>query len=217
MPVCKVSVLALFFLMFSIKQLNAQTICLNMIVKDEEKVIQRCLESVKPLINYWVIVDIGSSDRTREIICETLKDIPGQLHERAWHNFAVNRNEALDLAKGKGDFLLFIDADEVFVYGEKFQFPKLDKDAYFFRVKNMENEHILSEYLRLLLINNRLNWNWKGVLHEDLYCTEAKTGGLMEEIINHSRTKEGARGQDPQKYLKDAQEQTTAREWLLKY
>lgn len=201
----KLAFFVLFFLFFPMNLLKAQTICLNMIVKDEEPVIQRCLESVKPLIDYWVIVDTGSRDSTREIIYKTLKDIPGELHERVWHNFEVNRNEALDLAKGKGDFLLFIDADEVFVYDERFELPKLDKDSYHFVIKNVVNERVFSEYLRTLLINNHLNWKWEGVIHEVICCPEAKTNAVMEGIVNHSKTQEGARAQDPQKYLKDAQ------------
>jgi glycosyltransferase involved in cell wall biosynthesis len=39
-----------------------KTICLNMIVKGESRVIQRALASVKHLIDYWVIVDTGSTD-----------------------------------------------------------------------------------------------------------------------------------------------------------
>ncbi|MEN9654269.1 MAG: hypothetical protein RL235_381, partial [Chlamydiota bacterium] len=71
------------------------TICLNMIVKDESRVILRCLESVRPLIDSWVIVDTGSTDTTKQIITEYLSNIPGELHERAWQNFAASRNEAL--------------------------------------------------------------------------------------------------------------------------
>ena len=182
-----------------------QTICLNMIVKNESKVIERCLASVKPLIDYWVIVDTGSGDNTCDIIRKTMAQIPGELHERPWQNFEVNRNEALDLAKGKGDFLLFIDADEVLVYDENFQFPKLDRDFYYFNIKNEKSGSITSEYLRVLLINNHLNYRWEGVIHECLNVNNAKSYALMTKIFNLSRTNEGARAQDPQKYLNDAQ------------
>ena len=64
-----------------------KTLCLNMIVKNESHVIKRCLDSVKPIIDYWVIFDTGSTDGTQRIIQEVLKDIPGQLHERPWVNF----------------------------------------------------------------------------------------------------------------------------------
>src|SRR5215475_3170087 len=87
-------------------------ICLNMIVKNERHVIQRALASVKPFIDYWVIVDTGSFDETKELIRDSLKDIPGELHERPWKNFGHNRSEALSLARGKADYILFLDADD---------------------------------------------------------------------------------------------------------
>jgi len=100
-----------------------KTICLNMIVKDENHVITRCLESVKSLIDYWVIVDTGSQDGTQDTIKNFLKDIPGELYERPWVNFGHNRNEALALAQDKSDYILFIDADDQLVFSEELSLP----------------------------------------------------------------------------------------------
>lgn len=175
-----------------------KTICLNMIVKDESKVIKRSLQSVKPLIDYWVIVDTGSTDGTQKIIREFMKDIPGELHERPWVDFARNRNEALSLAKGRGDYVLFIDADEEFTYAEDFTRPKLELDSYL-----VEVEHSGSRYYRKQLINNRFNWKWYGVVHEFIGSTQATTEGKLEGVTNVYRS-EGCRSQDPNKYLNDA-------------
>ncbi len=73
------------------------------------------------------------------------KDIPGELHERPWVDFATNRNEALFLAKDRGDYLLFIDADETAVFSSDFQMPVLEKDFYScsYRHGNLENQRIL--------------------------------------------------------------------------
>ena len=60
------------------------TICLNMIVKDEAHVIRRCLDSVRPLIDTWCILDTGSSDGSQELIRQHLRDLPGQLRQSAW-------------------------------------------------------------------------------------------------------------------------------------
>ena len=87
-------------------------LCLNMIVKNEALVIRRCLDSVRPIIDHWVIVDTGSTDGTQDIIREHLRDLPGELHERPWRNFAHNRSEALELARGRSDYTLIIDADD---------------------------------------------------------------------------------------------------------
>jgi glycosyltransferase involved in cell wall biosynthesis len=107
-----------------------KTICLNMIVKNESHVIERCLESVKKIIDYWVIVDTGSEDGTQEIIKQVLKDIPGELHERPWINFEYNRNEALSLALDKADYIFFIVADDRLIFGEDFALPELEAEGY---------------------------------------------------------------------------------------
>ena len=173
-------------------------ICLNMIVKDETPVIKRCLESVKPLIDYWVIVDTGSTDGTQEMIKEFMKDIPGELHERPWVDFAHNRNEALEFAKGKAQYLLLIDADEELTYAKEFKLPPLDKDFYY-----ITTSYGGMEYKRIQLIKNHLNWKWVGVVHEALHSPEAKTNDVLQGITNIARP-EGNRSKDPQKFQKDA-------------
>ena len=47
--------------------INIPKICLNMIVKNESKVITRLLESVSPIIDTYCICDTGSTDDTKEI------------------------------------------------------------------------------------------------------------------------------------------------------
>lgn len=175
-----------------------KTICLNMIIKDESPVIRRCLESVKPIIDYWVIVDTGSTDGTQEIVKEFMKDIPGELHERPWKNFGHNRNEALSLAKGKGDYVLIIDADETLDYKPGFTLPPLQMDFYY-----IMTEFGGTNYVRNQLIKNSLNWKWVGVLHEVLCCDEAFTCQTLPLIANFVRP-DGNRSTDPLKYHKDA-------------
>jgi hypothetical protein len=154
---------------------EAPRICLNMIVKNESHVIERCLESVKPLIDYWVIVDTGSEDKTQEIIKKMMQGIPGELHERAWINFEHNRNEALALAKDKADYLFFIDADDILSLGKDFKKADLDRDFYFVRLKIKE-----LFYDRIQLVKSSFDWKWVGVVHEIIECAEAKTSANLE-------------------------------------
>ena len=90
-------------------------ICLSMIVKNEVAVLPRLIRSLKDYVDYYVVVDTGSSDETIALIRREMSKygIDGEVHERPWVNFGVNRQQALELAveSGKADWLLVIDAD----------------------------------------------------------------------------------------------------------
>ncbi len=60
------------------------TIGLAMIVRNEARIIERCLESVRGFIDHWTIVDTGSRDGTPGIIRECLHGIPGVVYDRPW-------------------------------------------------------------------------------------------------------------------------------------
>lgn len=178
--------------------LEASTICLNMIVKNEKHVIERCLASVKPFIDYWVIVDTGSSDGTQSVIKEFMKDIPGELHEKPWVNFEHNRNEALKFAQGKSDYILFIDADDMLSIDPNFTKKPLQKDAYYLKI-----EYGGTSYQRIQLIKDHSDYSWVGVVHEVLISETPKSSevlnGVTMKIIGG-----GDRSKDTQKSLKDA-------------
>ena len=176
------------------------TICLNMIVRDESSVIRRCLDSVKPLIDYWVIVDTGSNDGTQEIIQETLKDIPGELHELPWKNFAHNRTEALALAKGKGDFALLIDADEQVVIEKGFLPPDKNEQVYITDI-----HYKTAVFHRELFVNNHLEWYWEGILHEQIYCRSKLEKVIVAKNVYNLSTPDGNRSMNPRKYQIDAE------------
>lgn len=192
-------IITLSFL-FSSEPTSKKKICLNMIVKDEKPVIERSLNSVKPFIDYWVIVDTGSTDGTQDIIKRCLKDIPGELHERPWVDFAHNRNEALNLARDKSDYLLFIDADETLTIPQGFQRPSLIFDCYTAYVQQASHS-----CQRVLLITNTLNWRWVGVLHEELTSSIDVKSALFSDIFINAKAADGHRSQDPMKLYKDAQ------------
>ncbi|MDP1608969.1 MAG: glycosyltransferase [Chlamydiales bacterium] len=172
-------------------------ICLNMIVKNEASVIERCLLSVRKFIDYWVIADTGSTDGTQQIIRRVLKDIPGELHERPWVNFAHNRNEVLSFSKQKGDYILLIDADECLEYAPSFSLPKLDKDVYGI-IHRSEN----IEFQRGFLLNNHIPWVWVGVIHEEPKAPTQVSVGFLASIVNVC-LQDGNRSQDPEKFIKD--------------
>ncbi|MCH9613346.1 MAG: hypothetical protein SP1CHLAM54_03450 [Chlamydiia bacterium] len=173
-----------------------------MIVKDEQDVIERCLTSVKGLIDYWVIVDTGSSDRTIEIIKQCMQDIPGELHQRPWKNFGYNRNEALELALGKGEYILFLDADETLSIDENFSLNGLNQLAYLALGKCGGNR---PDFYRKLLVKSCEYWRWQGVIHEQLRHTKkALPSKVLPGIRIMADHEDGNRAKDPNKHLKDA-------------
>lgn len=196
-------VVFLFLILLSVSDASEKkTICLNMIVKDEKDVIERCLNSAKPLIDYWVIFDTGSTDGTQDAIRECMKGIPGELHESPWVNFEHNRNEALEVAKKRGDYIMWIDADEVLLYDDDFEIPKLEKDFYHMIVRQLD----AADARRCAVIRSDLDWKWVGVLHEVLHCDQARTHDLIRGVMNICNSATGARSKLPPevKYMKDA-------------
>jgi tetratricopeptide (TPR) repeat protein len=92
-------------------------IWLNMIVKNEEKNIIRCLTSVAPFISRWVICDTGSTDNTKNLIEGFLrreKGIIGDIFSFEFKNFEQARNLALEFvcqSADPSDYILLCDAD----------------------------------------------------------------------------------------------------------
>lgn len=177
------------------------SVCLNMIVKDEGKIIRRCLLSLREFIDYWVIVDTGSSDNTKEIICDVLRGIPGEIHERDWVDFAANRNMALELAINKSDYILFIDADDTLEFDESFDKEALDQDAYYLLCRDP-----VIDSFRLLMIKNREGWEWKGVVHEELTPPPGPLKiQLLKGVMKNGLSRDGhASINEKERYLNDA-------------
>lgn len=84
------------------------TLSLCMIVKNEENFLERCLNSVKGLVDEIIIVDTGSTDKTKEIA----RRFTDKVFDFEWcDDFSAARNESLKHATG--DWILVLDADEV--------------------------------------------------------------------------------------------------------
>lgn len=95
------------------------TLCLNMIVKNESKIIQRLLESVAPWIDSYCICDTGSTDNTMDIIQTFFesRQIPGRIFQEPFRDFGYNRTIALKECDKMGplaQYALLLDADMVF-------------------------------------------------------------------------------------------------------
>jgi glycosyltransferase involved in cell wall biosynthesis len=190
------------------KKIDRASICLVMIVKNEAKVIEKCLASVKDYIDYWVICDTGSSDGTQDLIKSTMESygIKGELHQSEWKDYGTNRTESLKLSEGKCDYRLIIDADDVLeVIDPENLFKNLTEDSYRIQI-------VLGDisYLRTQLVKSNQDWKYIGVLHEYLEGpAEAELNeGLIEEarmlatVSGHTKEEDGINVKN--KYHNDA-------------
>jgi glycosyltransferase involved in cell wall biosynthesis len=175
-----------------------QTVCLCMIVKNEHHVLRRCLESVRPLIDEWAIVDTGSTDGTQDLVRDYFEGLPGILVERPWKNFGHNRSESIALARERADYLLILDADEYLETDAGFRWPHLTYDAYDFL---MDSGGVT--YDRIQLVRSALPWRFEGVLHEFITCDRNRSQARMPGVKT-IRLLEGARSRDPLTYHNDA-------------
>lgn len=180
-----------------------------MIVKDEEKDIERCLKSVYKYIDYWVIIDTGSKDKTIKKIKSLMKNrfkVPGELHERPWVDFSHNRNEALEIAETKADYVMFMDADDIFKPEKGFNLNFLNDPDFMGCNAKFKMNGISFE--RKMFIKSLCGWRYEGVLHEflsipgseDIHYTGPAPNCHVE--ANSSPLKRASTREE--KYLRDA-------------
>lgn len=183
-----------------------KTITLCMIVKDEAHVIERCLASVLPVIDYWVIVDTGSTDGTQQKIKDFFdrNGIDGELHEIPWKDFGYNRSEALRLAQATDtDYALMIDADEILVFDQGFD-PIAFKNNLTADLYNVFAQFGQTRYHRPQLTSNKKKFYYRGILHEYVDCHDPIATRDFARGFMNTPIQDGARSSDPKKYEKDA-------------
>jgi glycosyltransferase involved in cell wall biosynthesis len=147
-----------------IQENSKPTLCLNMIVKNESKVIDRLLESARSVIDCYCICDTGSTDNTIEIIESFFKlyNIPGKIVHEPFKNFAHNRNFALKSCLGMSDYVLLLDADMVLQNGENFNKSTLLKGDSFHILQGNNDFY----YQNVRIVKNNPGFSYVGVTHE---------------------------------------------------
>ncbi|PEX91542.1 tetratricopeptide repeat-containing glycosyltransferase [Bacillus cereus] len=151
-------------------------LCLCMIVKNESRIMERCLNATKSIVDFVSICDTGSTDRTPEIIenwCEE-NEIPGTVHHEPFKNFGYNRSLAVSLAQKtypEADYLLILDADMILEVEPDFDKSSLTEDHY---LTLQYDIHI--KYWLTRLLKASLPWKSVGVTHEYWDIDRSKVG-----------------------------------------
>lgn len=150
-------------------------ISLSMIVKNEERILARCLDSVADLVDEIVIVDTGSTDRTKEIAAH----YTDRIYDFAWiDDFSAARNFAF--SKCTCDYIYSADADEVLDEENRMRFRTL-KEALLPEVEIVQMKYgnqlshgtvyNFDEEYRPKLFKRLRPFTWEAPIHETVRLT----------------------------------------------
>jgi tetratricopeptide (TPR) repeat protein len=141
----------------------ATTLCLNMIVKNESKIITRMFDSVISIIDCYCICDTGSNDDTVKIITSYFesKNIPGKVVSEPFKNFCYNRNFAMKSCIGMSDYILLLDADMMLEI-KNFNKQLLNSSDSFYILQGNDSFY----YQNMRIVKNNGLYKYIGVTHE---------------------------------------------------
>lgn len=159
-----------------------------MIVKNEEKLLRECLQSVKDVVDEIIIVDTGSTDNTIQIA----ESFGASVYQHKWNNdFSEARNYSL--SKVTSDWVLYLDADERLDASAKHLLKKLtsnrDKIGYRCKIYNVDEinkKPKLQRYTRLF--RNIKGIRFSGKAHEQIDDSLFAHGCKIQNtelLINH--------------------------------
>ncbi|MBI2141601.1 tetratricopeptide repeat protein [Candidatus Woesearchaeota archaeon] len=190
------------------------TITLCMIVKNESAWIEKCISSVKGLVDQVIVIDTGSSDDTVEIA----KKLGAEVYFFEWNDdTSAARNEGIKHARG--DWILVLDADEAIAASDFDKIKRLisdnEYDGYSLVQRNYTNNTYREDFLwtindtyeesegftgwvpRLIvrLFRNRTEIKFEGIAHELVEPSIERSGGkyaVVDVPIHHFKEKKSA-------------------------
>lgn len=167
---------------------NMVTISLCMIVKDEEHVLERCLESVKGIPDEIIIVDTGSTDQTKQIANRWTK----RVYDFKWvYDFSAARNEAFQHATM--DYIFWLDADDVLMREEANRLRMLknvldqsvDAVSMKYHADFDVQGNVTGSVIRHRLFKREKQYRWTGVVHEHIEVPSTDTIWASDIVVTH--------------------------------
>lgn len=164
------------------------TISLCMIVKNEEDTIARCLDSVRDLVEEIIVVDTGSTDKTKEIVSRYTKNI----YDFEWvDDFSVARNYSF--SKATQEYCMWMDADDVLLEIDRQKMLALkqtlpanvDTVVMKYNMGAREDGSIVCTFCRERLVKRSNNFKWFDPVHE--YILFSGTFFNSDVAITHKK------------------------------
>lgn len=161
-----------------------------MIVKNEEKSLERCLKSIEGIPDEIIIVDTGSTDQTKKIA----KRWTEKFYEFSWiHDFSAARNDSFRRATQQ--YILWLDADDILLPEEVRKLRDLkrsldvatDAVSMKYHVAFNKNNQVISSTRRIRLVKREKNFKWVGIVHEDLKCEDPFVHCASDIIVTHTK------------------------------
>ncbi|MDO5142954.1 MAG: glycosyltransferase [Eubacteriales bacterium] len=166
-------------------------ISLCMIVKDEQAVLARCLDSVRDIVDEVIVVDTGSTDDTPAIAARY-----GRVLSFAWcDDFAAARD--FSFAQATMDYILWLDADDVIAPDDRARFQALkaaldgttDVVMLPYHTAFDEQGRPTFTYYRERLLRRAAGFRWQGAVHECITpCGRVQYG---DAAVEHRKQGEG--------------------------
>lgn len=173
------------------------TLSLCMIVKNEEDVLARCLTCIKEIADEIIIIDTGSTDKTKEIAAQ----FTDKLYDFPWCNdFAKARNYSF--SKATMDYIMWLDADDILTHMDQDLLknlkntlsPDIDMVMIKYDVDFDRQDNPTFSYYRERIFKRSMNYQWIGEIHEVI----PKRGNVIHQEISirHKKLKANEPGRN---------------------
>lgn len=153
----------------------ANKFCFLAVVRDEEPVIERCLESIKNLATSYLLCDTGSKDNTIAKIENYMKNqgIPGVVIERPWVSYGETKSEMLKVFRdhllvNNAEYICWLDADEVFLTNKNdpLSYPTKEDADKLYAYLNTRKENV---FRMTTIYSNLVYPRWQIARNDQLY------------------------------------------------